>query len=72
MPESPLRLVKRSAEFISKGEAKLLPRRLRGIYVLYIGFVPLNGSPYGITRSLLKEWVKFLRQCGEFKVWWAP
>jgi hypothetical protein len=30
-----LRLVKRSAEFISKEEIKELPRRLRGIYVLY-------------------------------------
>jgi len=35
MPESELRLVKRSAEFIQKGNAGLLPRRLRGIYVLY-------------------------------------
>ena len=35
MLESELRLVKRSAEFIPKEKAKLLPRRLRGIYVLY-------------------------------------
>jgi hypothetical protein len=35
MPESELRLVKRSAEFIAKEKARLLPRRLRGIYVLY-------------------------------------
>lgn len=35
MPESELRLVKRIAEFIPKDRAKLLPRMLRGIYVLY-------------------------------------
>src|SRR5438874_12226174 len=35
MPESELRLVRRSAEFIPKDDAKLLPRQLRGIYVLY-------------------------------------
>jgi hypothetical protein len=35
MPESELRLVRRSAEFIPKPEVKHLPRRLRGIYVLY-------------------------------------
>jgi hypothetical protein len=35
MPQSELRLVKRSAEFVQKGKASSLPRRLRGIYVLY-------------------------------------
>jgi hypothetical protein len=35
MPESELRLVKRSAEYIAKDAAKHLPRQLRGIYVLY-------------------------------------
>ncbi len=35
MPERELRLVKRSAEFIPKDDARLLARRLRGIYVLY-------------------------------------
>lgn len=35
MPESELRLVKRSAEFISKDDLKHLPKRLRGIHVLY-------------------------------------
>ena len=35
MPVSSLRLVKRSAEFISKESVNQLPRRLRGIYVLY-------------------------------------
>jgi hypothetical protein len=35
MRESPLRLVKRSAEFILKENLKLLPKKLRGIYVLY-------------------------------------
>ncbi len=36
MPESALRLVKRSAEFRPKEQVRLLPRRLRGIYVLYM------------------------------------
>jgi hypothetical protein len=35
MPESELRLVRRIAEFITKDEVRLLPRSLRGIYVLY-------------------------------------
>lgn len=35
MPESELRLVKRCCEFIPKHDAEELPRRLRGIYVLY-------------------------------------
>jgi hypothetical protein len=35
MPESPLRLVKRSVEFTPKDRLKFLPRELRGIYVLY-------------------------------------
>jgi hypothetical protein len=35
MPESELRLVKRSAEFIPKDKISKLPRRRRGIYVLY-------------------------------------
>lgn len=35
MPQSELRLVKRSAEFIDKEQAHRLPRQLRGIYVLY-------------------------------------
>jgi hypothetical protein len=35
MPQSPLRLVRRSVEYISKERLKDLPRRLRGIYVLY-------------------------------------
>jgi len=35
MPESPLRLVKRSVEFTPKDRLKFLPRELRGVYVLY-------------------------------------
>jgi hypothetical protein len=35
MPQSELRLVRRSAEFIHKDKASSLPRKLRGIYVLY-------------------------------------
>jgi hypothetical protein len=35
MPESALRLVKCSAEFIPKDRVNHLPRKLRGIYVLY-------------------------------------
>lgn len=35
MPQSELRLIKRSAEFIRKERIKFLPRGLRGIYVLY-------------------------------------
>jgi hypothetical protein len=35
MPEGPLRLVRRSAEFISKDDLMMLPRSLKGIYVLY-------------------------------------
>ena len=35
MPQSELRLIRRSAEFIEKEKASLLPRQLRGIYVLY-------------------------------------
>jgi hypothetical protein len=35
MPESPLRLIKRMAEFRPKEEVTLLPRMLRGVYVLY-------------------------------------
>jgi hypothetical protein len=35
MPQSELRLVKRSAEYIEKERVRELPRQLRGIYVLY-------------------------------------
>jgi hypothetical protein len=35
MAESPLRLVKRCAEFQPKEQIKLLPRGRRGLYVLY-------------------------------------
>jgi len=35
MPESPLRLVKRVAEFRARDQVKLLPKQQRGIYVLY-------------------------------------
>jgi hypothetical protein len=35
MAESPMRLIKRAAEYKQKEELKLLPRMLRGIYVLY-------------------------------------
>jgi hypothetical protein len=35
MPQSELRLVKRYAEFIPKSRIKELPRKRRGIYVLY-------------------------------------
>jgi hypothetical protein len=36
MAESTLRLIKRVAEFKPKEEVKLLPRMLRGVYVLYM------------------------------------
>ncbi len=35
MPQSPLRLIERSAEFIPREKLDQVPRRLRGIYVLY-------------------------------------
>jgi hypothetical protein len=35
VPQSELRLVKRSAEYIEKARVRELPRQLRGIYVLY-------------------------------------
>ena len=35
MPESPLRLIKQCAEFQPKDRIKLVPRKRRGIYVLY-------------------------------------
>src|SRR5688572_4642467 len=35
MPQSELRLVKRSAEYLDKTRVRDMPRRLRGIYVLY-------------------------------------
>lgn len=35
MEQSPLRLIKRCAEYISLGDVDRLPRGLRGIYVLY-------------------------------------
>ena len=33
-----------------------------------LGLVSLSGSPYRVDRSLLQEWVKFLRHCGGFEV----
>ena len=35
MPQSELRLIQRCAEYVAKDEVKSLPRRLRGLYVLY-------------------------------------
>ena len=35
MPQSELRLIRRCAEYVPKERLKLLPRRLRGVYVLY-------------------------------------
>jgi hypothetical protein len=34
-PESPLRLIRRCAEFQPKTDIKLIPRKRRGLYVLY-------------------------------------
>ena len=35
MPQSVLWLIKRFAEFVDKQQIKFVPRRLRGVYVLY-------------------------------------
>jgi hypothetical protein len=35
MPQSALRLIKRTGEFATQDEYKLLPQNMRGIYVLY-------------------------------------
>jgi hypothetical protein len=35
MEQSPLRLIKRSSEYIPLNDINLIPRGLRGIYVLY-------------------------------------
>ena len=45
MPESALRLIKRSAEFVCKDRLKLLPRMIRGIYVLY-----KKGTYHGVVK----------------------
>jgi len=48
MEQSDLRLVKRSAEFIQKEKASSLPRRLRGIYVLYKHRRGSRGDKYDV------------------------
>ncbi len=35
MPQSPLRLIRQSAEFVSKDHVRRVPRKRRGLYVLY-------------------------------------
>jgi hypothetical protein len=45
MPESPLRLIKRFAEFQPKERVKWVPRRRRGLYVLY-QFSESDGKKY--------------------------
>jgi len=59
MPHSPLRLVKRAAEFRRRDELKLLPKQQRGIYVLYKQHI-VRGYPHydvlyvGMARSGIK------------------
>jgi hypothetical protein len=69
MPQSPLRLIKRSAEYISQNEVKKWPRKLRGIYVLYkeckndkydVVYVGMagTGNRGGIRGRLMKHSIK--------------
>lgn len=44
MPQSELRLIKNALEYLPKSEIKQVPRRTRGIYVLYRQRKPLNGQ----------------------------
>jgi hypothetical protein len=56
MPESPLRLIKRFAEFEPKEKIDLVPRKRRGLYVLYC-LKPIDGKDHfdvvyvGMTTS---------------------
>jgi len=57
-PQSALRLIRRVKEFLHHTEIELLPRKLRGIYVLYKASVPRGKFPeiadvvyVGLSRS---------------------
>jgi hypothetical protein len=49
MPQSELRLIKRCTEFVSKEEVRSIPRRLRGIYVLYKERVRQKSQKYDVV-----------------------
>lgn len=63
MPESPLKLIKRFAEFQPKVKVASLPRRSRGLYVLYqkrrrIGKEHFNVVYVGMTTSSMRRRLK--------------
>ena len=83
MEQSPLRLIKRCAEYISISELNLLPLGLRGIYVLYkfrpriknydVVYVGMTTGGKGGIRGRLKSHrrkkVGLWTHCSIFEVW---
>ena len=84
MPQSELRLVKRSVEFLDAGRVDQLPRGLRGIYVLYhhrprldrfdVVYVGMarSGRRGGIRGRLRQHRIKkadLWTHCSVFEVW---
>jgi len=48
MPQSILRFIRRSAEFLDRNDVSRLPDGLRGIYVLYDGYVERGKQRYDV------------------------
>ncbi len=83
MEQSPLRLIKRSSEYILLDDINLIPRGLRGIYVLYnrrpklktydVVYVGMTLGGKGGLRGRLKghrkKKVGLWTHCSIFEVW---
>ena len=83
MEQSPLRLIKRSSEYIPLDDINLIPRGLRGIYVLYnrrpklktydVVYVGMTLGGKGGLRGRLKghrrKKVGLWTHCSIFEVW---
>ncbi|MFC1840857.1 GIY-YIG nuclease family protein [Thermodesulfobacteriota bacterium] len=83
MPESPLRLIKRCAEYIEVKDVNKVPKGLRGIYVLYyyrprldkydVVYVGITLTGKGGIRGRVRghrKWKEGLwTHCSIFEVW---
>ena len=83
MEQSPLRLIKRSSEYIPLDDINLIPRGLRGIYVLYnrrpklktydVVYVGMTlggkGGLIGRLKGHRRKKVGLWTHCSIFEVW---
>ena len=67
MPQSELRLASRVAEYKPKADLRLLPRELRGIYVLYYERKPAARASERLAQGIClgrEPMIQDLTRCG--------